>query len=397
MIPRPLIRVSIPGEWADGWLYKDHLFLWTASGELVQSPVERVIEELRREHGAEVGLAAQVSLFRNDWKSNGQMAAFAQSPHIRGALREIADSAASMGTLRVSMSAFEPVDVEPVPGFLLAVSIYGNHAFIASSDGLFETNLNPKYLRGDLELLPRLDVPVHAVETNYGAVAASAFEEGLLFDRIDFGDRASWLGGGPLDRVAEYSRSVSMASRDLLNFTDESIPDLYVAEAVHERQSRRSRYPSWQVTSYHRSSVELSELTARSLGVSDEHLRTGTIRLMANSKQRLLYNVDGRLRLLRLKTLKDIRLEPAGELNVRLDDVTSKGPTDVTALPLGDGFLLEAQDRVVWINAAGVVDVADVALVNVRTFPNSRHFYDTALAVEEERAVLVGFLDFPRR
>lgn len=268
-----LLRLSIAGAWSDGWLYKDHLFLWGEDGYLLHAPTQRLVGEIRREYGEDLALAAQIALFRNDWKGGIQTSAFLRSAAIKDAMLSIIRAASGVPNLSLSLSSFESVDIEAVPGFLLSVSIYGNHAFIGSSDGLFETNLNPQYLSDSLNLIQGLESPVHGLDANYGAIAASAFEEGLWFDRIDFGDGGAWLAGGPLDRVAAYSRGVSMASRDLLNFTDEYIPDLYLAEATHELQSDRARYPSWQITGYQRASAELSTLSARSFGVSDENVR----------------------------------------------------------------------------------------------------------------------------
>jgi hypothetical protein len=375
-------------------LYKDHLLLWTVDGDLLQSPIARVIAAIRRTYSEELALAAYISLFRNDWKGGIQTAALTRVDSVKGALAEVATAAAGAGLLTISSDSFEAVDVESIPGFVLSVSIYGNHAFIASSEGLFETNVNPRYLHGQLELVHRLDRPVHAVETNYGAIAAAAFEEGLWFDRIDFGEGSSWLGGGPMDQVADYSRSISMASRDLLNFTDELIPDLYVAEASQGRQSDRSRFSSWQVTGYHRAPVDLSALSAGSLGLTEDQIQRGSAKLISNSNQRLLFDIDGSLQLLRLKTLNGIVTEPDGVFDVRLDDVTGGSPT-VSALPLADGFLLETQNQLSWVDSAGLLEITDSAVVNVRTFPNSRHFTETALIVEDQSATLVGFLDFP--
>ena len=167
--------------------------------------------------------------------------------------------------------------------------------------------------------------------------------------------------------ACHYSRSVSMASRDLLNFTDEDIPDLFVGEAIHEHQTARSSYPSWQVTGYRRSSTQLAELTARGLRLDETAVRSGRVKLLGNSRQRLLYDVDGSLQLLRLKTLGDAQLEPLEELNLRLDDVTSGGPA-ITTLPLSDGFMVETSDRVSWVGSSGVFEVSDVPAVTVRTF-----------------------------
>lgn len=395
MIPPPLFSASIPGEWAQGWLYKDHLFLWNNSGALLHAPVSKFVQSIADTHDQDIALAAQLALFRNDWKGGLQTSALFRPARIRDSLRATAHAAGLLRGVELSSSDLSDVDVEDVPGMLLSVSIYGNHAFIASSEGLFEANLNPNYLDRSVEILQRLQAAAHDVETNYGAVAVSAFEEGLWFDEIDFGEGASWQFGGPMQRIGEYSTGVSMASTNLLNFTDEGVPDLYLGHAERRRQSGRSRYESVAVTGYERASADLSYLSARGLDVDESFIRDGRVRLLANSRQQLLYDVDGELRLLRLLTGANVRLDRPTSLKAKMEDVTT-GSHLISTHALGAGFLMETFERVVWVDRTGIHDVTAAPAVSVRTFPGSKHFQDTALIIEEDRALLVGFLDFPK-
>ncbi|WP_100812129.1 hypothetical protein AB2L57_01750 [Microbacterium sp. HA-8] len=390
-----LFQAILPGEWAEGWLYKDHLFLWTTDGDLVHTPVARLVSQLHGTHGPEVALAAQFALFRNDWKGGMQIEALTRVPRIRDALSDTVSAASKVARVEFADPPMESVDIESVPGFLLSVSIYGNHAFIASSDGLFETNLNPEYLGQEHYLESRLSFAVHDLDTNYGAVAASAFEEGLWFDRIDFGHEEGRSQGNSMQRLADFSSGVSMASKDLLNFVEEGIPNLYLGASERRLQSPRSRFPSHMITGYRRSDDDLAMLSARSLGIDESRVREGGVRVLANSKQRLLYDVDGDLRVARLRTLDGVKLDRAAALGVRLDDATAGG-APVSTHAMAGGFLVEGQERVSWIDHDGVLEVSSQPAVTVRTFPGSRHFIDTALIIEEDRAILVGFLDIPR-
>lgn len=395
MTRAPLFQAILPGEWADAWLYKDHLFLWAANGALVHTPLARLVSRLRGSYGEEVALAAQFALFRNDWKGGMQIAAMARVPRIRDALSDVVDVASNAARVEFTDPALEPVNVEPVPGFLLSVSIYGNHAFIASSDGLFETNLNPDYLDDDHSLESRLDIAVHDVETNYGAVAASAFEGGLWFDQIDFGYDESRPPGDTMRQLADFSSGVSMASKDLLNFTDDGMPDLFLADIERRFQSPRSRYPSLMVTGYRRAGDDLAALSAHTLGIDESRIRDGRVRVLANSKQQLLYDDDGILRVARLRTMDGVMLDQGADFGVRLDDATAGGPP-VSTHAMAGGYLVEGQERVSWIDGDGVLEVSARPAVTVRTYPGSRHFTDAGIIIEEDRAILVGFLDIPR-
>ena len=37
------ICIRLPGRWADGWLYKEHLLLWNRSGDLFVVPVSELM------------------------------------------------------------------------------------------------------------------------------------------------------------------------------------------------------------------------------------------------------------------------------------------------------------------------------------------------------------------
>ncbi len=97
---------------------------------------------------------------------------------------------------------------------------------------------------------------------------------------------------------------------------------------------------------------------------------------------------------MRLRTLNGVQLDRSVDLGVRLEDAAGGAPVSTHAM--ADGFLVEGLERVSWIGGDGVLEVSARPAVTVRTFPDSRHFTDAGIIIEEDRAILVGFLDIPR-
>jgi hypothetical protein len=385
------ISLRIAGDWVDCWLYKDTLYAWSMDGDLFYVPTDRIVREIRNTSTANIAFAAQFALFRNDWATNSQTKSMKTVPEFRDAFSRVFSSVPS--AIDISPSIFRPVDSEPIPGMILSVAIYGNHAFIGSSSGLFELNVNPAYLEKPLDLVDRMDSAVHAVSANFGAVAGAAFENGLWWDTIDLSGSDQWVMGGPLAQIADYSRDVSMASRDLLNYTDEAFPDLFIADATQSRQNDRSKYPSWQIRGYTKSQDRLERLTANSLGMSQERLKSLNARLVANSKQHLLVDTSDGFEVVRLKTARDPSVTRERKPN---HDSSKLLRTEGTRFhSFGNGFLAETSGGTVALSAGGAIELTARAPVRVRTFPASRgHFNRVAAVVEEEALVIAGLLDF---
>ncbi len=381
-------QISVPGDWSDAWLYMDELLLWDTEGYLFHIQLSKLTSQLRYEYSAEVAFAAEMLVFRSDWKGGIQSRAFQRVDSIADAIHNSIEMALQVGRFEIDPdSLIEGVPMERIPGRILATSVYAHHAFVASSSGLYELNVNPRYLDRSEDLLQRLDVPVHHVTANYGAVSTSAFEDGLWFTPIDLDGSGSWLSGGPMQRVAEYSRSTSTAARDLLNYTDDPVPDLFLADAVNERRNERSRYPSWQVRGYRKSEENLAAAAARRFDVDEGSMRGRNIEVLGNSKFHLLVDNSGALELLDMKTANGLSLV---ESNRAMASSSIDSSKLLSTHALADGFALEFVDSVRLIDGRGVTEIVDGPVANVRTFPGSRHFQDTLLAVRDADVLLVG-------
>ena len=64
-----VVRVELPGDWRDGWLYREQLLLWSRAGQFYWMPIAGLLDIIAREATPSLSLLSECLLFRNDWKS----------------------------------------------------------------------------------------------------------------------------------------------------------------------------------------------------------------------------------------------------------------------------------------------------------------------------------------
>src|SRR5260370_26892597 len=67
-----VVGVRIPGRWADGWLYKEHLVLWSRVGAMHIVPLKRIATAMRQTSTPSQAVAVEYLVLRNDWKVSEQ-------------------------------------------------------------------------------------------------------------------------------------------------------------------------------------------------------------------------------------------------------------------------------------------------------------------------------------
>src|SRR5580698_7028928 len=77
-----VLRLDLPGLWSDGWLYKEHLVLWTRDGHMFTVPLSELTRAVREYESAPLETIADVLIFRNDWKTGELFQRLLQVPGI---------------------------------------------------------------------------------------------------------------------------------------------------------------------------------------------------------------------------------------------------------------------------------------------------------------------------
>lgn len=399
-----VMRLDLPGEWADGWLYKNHLILWSRTGQIYHVPLDILASTLRKKTSPGLSVAAEYLLFRNDWKTSEQFRRILAVPGVeRSFLHEFRADAESTV---VSLDDFEAFNVgsEPTPGVGLDTAIYANRVYVGSTEGLFETRFDPNHPSASNPLISRLGLRTASVSAGHSVVNSSADEDGLWFSRVLFGEGDWWSDeteGGEFERIAEVSRGNSFASIHLLNYTDDPFPTFMRSEIVHERPHDRAQYAEWKITGYS-AAADIGKLTASTLRSSRKVLfseaGTGeiadaeTAQVLGNSDYRLLLTWHDSLHVIDIAAYRGREIEAKPDTGFRGISTLDIRPASILeTYAFGGGFLLELQNEVRLINPKGSHRLIGEPVARVRTFAHSRRYREVALVVRENGVSLIGF------
>ena len=397
-------RLDLPGEWADGWLYKEHLILWSRTGEMHVSPLAELDKGVRERVSPALGVVADHLIFRNDWKASDQFRRMTSVPGVEQAFLGDFEHASRELIVSVDEVTPDPVRGERIPGVVLDAAVYANQVYVGSTQGLFETRFDPDRPTHGSAVIERLPDRVSAVTARYAAVNGSAGEAGLWFSRINLDVGRKRTEDGNFRRVAEYSRGNSFATTNLLNYTDEAIPALLRSELSKESsQGDRGDRDSGklQITGYaapaNIGGVMASALQSRRSAWRDAtpefsaSLTDGTAEVLGNSGNRLLVAWQESLRVIDLKFLKDRDVAARRDKDFR--DTAGLEIDPVSILDTHEfvnGFLVELPDEVRLINSQGSYSLISEPVARIRTFAHSRRHREVVLLIRETGVSLLG-------
>ena len=400
-------HLRIPGQWNDGWLYKEHIILWSRTGQMHVAELSTLLEILRNRLSPALSHAIDYAIFRNDWKNNDQFARLIEVSKLRRALFE--DLPDSTGPFLVDTGPIDTKisDSDPVPGFMLDVSLYANRIYAGSSTGLFESRFDPRAPQTRKPVVQWLETEVAAVNAKNSAVNSSAGEKGLLFSHVNFQDVNWWSEKPTFKRTADISFANSFVSYHILNYADKAFPTFLRAETQRGGRIDGSKYQESRVVAYQDQAdislmasaaidgsrrVKLSESQSLATRDGDEPFA----RVLGNSTSRLLVHWRDSLRVV------DISAQQGKDIAARPDPKYSAG-TDPAVQPssilrtysIESGFLVELFDEIRLITPEGSYVVASEPAARIRTFAYSRRHKDMAVVVGEESITLVGFIESP--
>ncbi len=403
-----VLRIRLPGQWSDGWIYKEHLLLWSRTGQLHVAGLAAIARSVRAQVSPALSVAADYLIFRNDWKVGEQFERLRTIPNFSHLLlREFPHNRSA----RIEIDTFQPIptDFESIPGIVLDSAVYADRIYIGSTAGLFETRFSPDAPATSSPVVQRLDHRIAAVTAKYSAVNSSAGEQGLWFGPVLFGER--WWrhedAESSFRRTAELSRDNSFAAQHLLNYTDESFPKFLRAQMAQAKTTEAARYPETQVVGYD-TQADIGKSAAAAMQFSRKMSLSGTspdlklsrsvgsARVLGNSNFRLLVLWQGSLRVLDVSAYKgkDIEVRPDDDFGIQRTGGIS--PTSILkTYAIGSGFLVELMDQIRLITSAGSYVLLRDRAARVRTFIHALRYRDVALIVEENGVSLVGFMELP--
>lgn len=401
-----VLRLRLPGMWSDGWLYKEHLILWSRTGTSHVVGLDELAREVRKETTATLAVAADYLIFRNDWKASEQFRSLCTVPGIQRSLLQ--DFPSEGGEITVQLKSFAPAPIlsEAVPGFILDSNVYANRLYVGSTEGLFEGRFYPDDPEGRNPLVQRLTFRVNAISAKYSVVNSSAEESGLWFGHVDFGDDRWWAEHRQFGRIAEVSFDNSFASVNLLNYTDDTFPTFLRAQTARARPHENAEYDEPRVLRYE-SQADIRQVTAAAIGSSRkrgqpekpqttknlERRDVSSLQVLGNSRYRLLVMSAGSLQVVNVSAHpgRGIAARTNSKFQVQHDTGISSEAV-LKTYAIDTGFLVELADEIRLITPHGSYSLMRRPTARVRTFIHSRRYQDAVLVVEEDGVSLLGFL-----
>jgi hypothetical protein len=395
-----VLRLDLPGLWSDGWLYKEHLLLWSRDGRLHVVRLADLAAEIKELGTPPLEAVADHLLFHTEWKTGAQ---FSQLLLIPGIEEKFVAGFPETGEIIVPIDkAFPvPVSTDPVPGVILDSAIYANRVYLGTIDGLFETRFDPDSPAKRNPLVERMEKRVSVISAGFSAVNGSAGEDGLWFGRMHFGDEPWWSEKSTWRQVAEFSRSNSFADVNLLNYTGDAFPRFLRSETSKEKQHGNSEREDRQITGY-REPADIGGLMTSALRKKrstryhnspelDLGLDDGSAEVLGNSGKRLLVTWDDSLRVV------DLSAQPDRDLSAKQDkafQTVANLEIDPYAIldthAFGKGFLVELSKEVRLISSQGSFTLISEPVARIRTFARSRRYKEVVLLIRETGVSLLG-------
>ena len=404
------VKMTIPGEWQEVWLYKDLLLLWDRQGSTYVAAVDSLVDEIRRRYDERVAYLAKLMLFRYDWKSGEQFRFLMEIPSVRAEV--IAPFSDQSLQITLPSSIMKLSGLRSFEGAFLDSEVYANRVYMASTSGLFEAVLDPKHPFDDTAFTPLLEGRVSSVAAKYLSVNASVQDTGLQFSPIHLGrgtyaDEPSAQG---FRQVAGTSLKASFAARHLLNYTGGFEAEFLRGRGESGVPHDNARFDSWQLTSFDQPRSVSSLLKSTIFGPpgfatvkeppskgyspgSDpqENFTDSIVRVMGNSNYRVLVHAGGNFSVVDLRALdeedltarRDKSFAAARPPAIRVDEV-------LATYAFGAGFIVEQYDALTLYDRDGSHLLYAGEAARVRTFPNSTRYKETLAIIGENEVAIVG-------
>lgn len=397
------IRIRLPGEWVDAWLYKETAVFWSPDGFLYYLPLREIRAAIERIAGRHVAVVADYLVFRNDWKQSKQFSDLLTFvPNLRDSLLSVFEG----DSLTIEVEGVDQRLSRSAPhvGYILDTAVYGNRVYSAGESGLFETEFNPQFPESENPTIEVVDNEVLAVIANGGRAAFSCGEAGLRTRSIEFGfGKVWWDNLAKVGTVDDYSIDTSFSTLDLLNYTGDAAPHFLRARTRWEDPSGSAQYRQRIVVDYDqplemigaiRKALNSNHRIAMSGEVVTDSLETG-LKVIGNSNYHLLVSDNGRHSVINISALSDSK--PARLYRNRgfREEKMGSGLVSnaISTQTVTSGFLLEGFDSTGLITERGTYVVIDEPRVRLRAFPRSRRHHDCFVAIGDNFVELVGYIE----
>jgi hypothetical protein len=373
-----LVRLFIPGEFEDAFVYMGRLLALTTEGSLKFYHLEPIVDSLESELPG-VRSLLRILFLRNEWL-NEQFSTMRQNEPIQKAINSSLDVVST--TLQPSDHVIESSlederDIGSVSLPILDIDVYYQRLYMASVGGLYHLDLDwsPNSDFMSSRPMKRHDARSMSCTSGFGTVNVSCGDDGLFSAFQEFGT-ISRPTNGHFRQTADRSVRTSWLSRDLMNYRTMSEPVLL--ESQQERSTPRgNEREKWLVTSIGERTVGLESVLRRALYESGE--ADSEASFVFNSRNTLFLYTGGR----RLVTvgMKPLRGDGLNVSYVRKQESIDDDVLDMRFC--NAGTVIETGEAVKLFNEGTWYELYKGAILTVRTFPRAVHYRNLIVVTTE--------------
>lgn len=376
-----ILRVFVPGDFEDAYLYMGWLTLLTSTRSLRMYNVERVTALIDGDLPGSTPIA-QYFFARNDWLQSAPFKNLMSNAEVSTAFWD----AVGRFPPDVSVDRYltEPTEqhLDLRSDVVLDLRYYGGRLYLAANDGLYDLTVDwqePHLLEAPRR---RLDAPCLSVSAGFGTVNASCGSNGLF------------SGMGELDNMRERSASemVSVASEsvrtgwlhyDLVNYASNSRPSLHTT--THEPSRQEADGERQMITQISHIPFSLTYLLGR-VEEEGEDPRDD-IQFVFNSNNTIFVNTyRGRLLTLRLAATQ-LGHPPQVRFSSHLEGA---GTRILSAHWCRSGVVFETDERVLLLADGERYVLLDSPVLSVRAFATSKRYQNLVTATTEQGVWLIS-------
>ncbi len=370
------LRIFIPAEALDSYVYSGYLFCVFRDGTLRASSLQKIYERLISKHAHFEG-TLQLAILRNDWQNNSQAVAYLTISKFRKALeKEWKEAAANRFTIELGKDKDWQVLSEVTSMPIYDMRLYANRIYLAHRDGVREGRLSFKNhdLRMEGRLKKIFDARTVGISAKTGNLMFSADEEGLYFGSLWNEEGVTKVSA---KSYAKKSLRTGWASFDIINYEKQS----YFSYLENEIERRKGKRPFiYSEIDESSEKIEVVRIAARRYSM-DEVLERAPfkyteVQYCFNSATKCFFFLkDGRFVFVNFvqEPLKGIRLRSKiHDFSFNAHDEAFGSPYSAVAFPLG--CVIEYFDRVALFHNDALITLEESPVISVRTFPASRRF-----------------------
>ncbi len=383
------LKFTLEVDAIESYIYSGHIFLILLNGQIVYSPLSRIIHKLISDYPIFENLI-RVSFQRNDYLNNNQAEIFFGIGEMKKSFINLWEKASEEVDFKIVLDANDYIIIDEVPTMpVLDLKLYAMRFYIGSIEGLYEINLNSddRYHLEPTKAKKRFDAKVTCLNAKSGEIIISSNSNGLF--------HGSFLN--PSNQLKVIEKSVSKKSirtgwsgYDVINYDKQNDFEYFVNETENlEKKPHYSKFDEnterRRITEFGSSKYGLSTLLANSK-IQKEQISY----CFNSSTSGFFFMKDGSFLNVNLNKPKDKQLYFVSRNNdlPTLKNGYSNFLAPISTSIVPEGCVVEYFDKVILYQNSKAKVIETTPSINVRTYTSSKR-YRNLISVTKEKEITI--------